>query len=305
MRGAGKELVGLFAAFLSGGGVALAGPSENVILHANLDEHSQYNDIWGYTAPNGDEYALLGTSTGLAVVNVVDPGNPYEAGFISGSSSTWRDIKTYDHYAYVTNENSGGLMIVDLADPENPVEKPAYLGFSSAHNLYIDEPSARCFIAGSNLAAGGVRILSLANPEAPVEIGSWETDYFHDIYVSGDRLYGSAVYVPRLVILDVSNVASIPILGTISGYPAAFTHNAWSTADDNHVMTTDETSASSVRMWDISNVASGVQTDSYKPNASTIPHNAHIEGNFAFISDYPLGGKVWDISDPFELREVG
>jgi choice-of-anchor B domain-containing protein len=298
-------VLGVSASISTAPAPAAAGPSENVIFHANLNERGQYNDIWGYTAPNGDEYALLGTSTGLAVINVVDPANPYETGFIPGSTSDWRDIKTYDHYAYVTNESSGGLMIVDLADPENPVQKPSYNGIIRSHNLYIDEASARCFIAGSNLGAGGVRILSLASPESPVSIGQWESEYFHDVYVQGDRLYGSAIFAEKLVILDISNLGSISTLATISNYPNAFTHNAWTTADQQLVMTTDETSSSSCRLWDISNLGAISQTDSYKPNASTIPHNAHIEGDFAYISFYTLGVKIVDLSDPFNLTEVG
>ncbi|MGH2570128.1 MAG: hypothetical protein ACRDGR_02805, partial [bacterium] len=75
-------------------GPALA-QSSNVILKSNLDQYSGYNDCWGYTAPNGDEYALLGTNTGLSVVNIVDPENPYETGFFAGSGSLWREIKTF------------------------------------------------------------------------------------------------------------------------------------------------------------------------------------------------------------------
>ena len=48
---------------------AAAQVSQNVIFHSQLNEHSQYADIWGYTHTNGDEYALLCTSMGLAVVN--------------------------------------------------------------------------------------------------------------------------------------------------------------------------------------------------------------------------------------------
>jgi choice-of-anchor B domain-containing protein len=297
--------LGVLALVCLGVGIASGQTSNNVIFKSNLDDYSGYSDCWGYTAPNGDEYALLGTTTGLSVVNLVDPENPYETGFFSGATSTWRDIKTYGDVAYVVNESSGGLMIVDLSDPENPAQLPTYNGFSTAHNLYIDEPTARAFIAGSNLSAGGCRILSLASPASPTEIGSWEGEYFHDIMVQDNRLYGSAIYNARLRILDVTNVGSITILGTISGYPNAFTHNAWPTADGNYVMTSDETSGSSCRLWDISNLPTATQTDLYQPNAVTIPHNTHIDGDLAIISYYTLGVRIVDISNPFDIQEVG
>ncbi len=285
---------------------AFAGPTNNVILRGHLDEYAEYNDIWGYTAPNGDEYVLLGTTVGLSVVNVVDPDNPYETGFIPGPTSIWRDIKTYSHYAYVVNDQGGGGMrIVDLDDPENPVLVGTYTGggHSQAHNIYIDVPTARAYLAGNN-GSGGFIMLDLTFPETPTEITRWDTAYFHDIMVQDGVAYGSAINVDRLYVLDVSNPASIATLGTAEGYPAAFTHNAWVTGDNAYVMTTDETSSSSTRMWDLSTLPNLVQTDSYRPNTTTIPHNAHIDGDLAIISYYTLGVKIVDISDPFHLVEV-
>ncbi|MCA9752764.1 MAG: choice-of-anchor B family protein [Gemmatimonadetes bacterium] len=298
---------------------AIAGPTFNLVFHSNLDEHNgdpggggigpfHYNDIWGYTTPAGDDYVLLGLYDGVAVINVVDPYEPYETAYFPDIGSSWRDIKTYQHYAYVTNESGGGLMILDLTDPENPVRLPNYTGFSTAHNLFIDTSTGRAYIAGSNLSAGGVRILSLtANPTSPVPAGSWENAYFHDVMVQNGRLYGSAIYVGALYVLDVSNPLSpsfLQTLGTASGYPNAFTHNAWVTEDDAYVMTTDENSPGRCRMWDLSTLPNLVEVDSYKPNAVTIPHNTHIEGDYAYISFYELGLKVVDVSDPANLVEV-
>jgi choice-of-anchor B domain-containing protein len=291
------------------GGTARAQVSQNIIFHSNLDEHPGYNDCWGYTAPNGDEYALLGATTGTAVINIVDPKSPYETGFIPGPTSTWRDIKTYQHYAYVTNETSGGIEIIDLADPESPVDLPNYTGINTAHNLYIDTTTGRLYTAGAHgvggTLTGGTRILSLANPTAPVEVGSWETVYLHDVMVQSDRLYGSAINAATLYVLNVANVASITTLGTASGYPLAFTHNAWVTPDGNYVMTTDEQVGASCRMWSLSNLPAITQTGAYLPNAGTIPHNTHIDGNLAVISHYTIGMRVVDVSDPFNLVELG
>jgi choice-of-anchor B domain-containing protein len=305
MRPLGPQLA-LLLAVAAGAPPALAQSSSNVILHANLDSHVGYSDVWGYTAPNGDEYALLGTWNGLAVVNVTDPAAPYETGFIPGQFSQWRDIKTYQHWAYVTNETGDGLAIVDLSDPEHPLARPPYLGFNRAHNLYIDEGDARCYIAGADVGVGGVRILSLANPESPVEIGSWEVEYVHDIVVQGGLLYGAAIYGARLVILDVTNPASIPApLGAIQGYPSAFTHNAWVTADGRFVMTTDEVAGAAIRMWDISNLGAVAQTDLYRPNPAGAPHNVVIDGDLAFVAHYTAGVRVVDIADPHALVELG
>ena len=310
-----RLVFGLAAMALLSSGSAHADASFNVVYHSSVIDHFgdpgalpgstfHYNDIWGYTSPGGDDYAICGLYNGVTVVNVSDPYEPYEVGFFPDIGSPWRDVKTYQNYAYITNESGGGLMILDLTDPENPVRLSNYTGFGTAHNLYIDTTVGHCYISGSNLGAGGVRILDLANPTNPVEIGSWETVYFHDVMVQDGRLYGSAINVGDLYILDVSNPASVSTIATTPNYPDPFTHNAWVTADNNYVMTTDENNAGRCRMWDISNLPTMVETDSYKPNAITIPHNAHIEGDLAIVSFYTVGVRILDISDPANLVEV-
>ena len=82
--------------------------SPNVPLLANFDNYHStgYNDCWGYTAPDGKEYALLGVKDGTSIIDISDPNNLNEIAFIPSAYSTWKDIKTYQHYAYVVNEQS-------------------------------------------------------------------------------------------------------------------------------------------------------------------------------------------------------
>ena len=73
------------------------------------------NDIWGYKADNGNEYALVGTGTGTSIVRVND--NIFglvEVGFIPGNNSVWRDVKTYGHYMYIGTEASQGIQVVNM-----------------------------------------------------------------------------------------------------------------------------------------------------------------------------------------------
>lgn len=286
----------------------VSGQGVNVVLRSHLDQYVSYSNIWGYTAPDGREYALLGATTGLSVVNLEDPSNPYETGFIPGPTSSWRELKTFSHYCYVVSEGGGGMQIIDLIDPENPVQLASYNGFITAHTISVDEATSRCYINGSNLGSGGIRVLSLANPVAPVEVGNWEVRYCHDSYRKGTRLYAANIFDSRLDILNVTtDTPAVAPLATVSGYPSAFTHNAWTTQDGTHVMTTDETAGSSVRLWNVQNLASIVQTDAYRatPTAS-IPHNVHIDdGELAYISHYTLGVKIVDVTNRSNVVEVG
>ena len=70
------------------------------------------NDVWGYTAPDGHEFALVGHRSGTYIYDVsTNPHDPIEVGFVAGATSTWRDIKTHGYYCYVTNETGGGMDI--------------------------------------------------------------------------------------------------------------------------------------------------------------------------------------------------
>ena len=65
-------------------------------------------DVWGYTAPDGSEYAIMGVRDGIAVVKVPEMEL---IDLIDGPSSFdcyyHRDIKTYGHYAFAVAEMYG------------------------------------------------------------------------------------------------------------------------------------------------------------------------------------------------------
>ena len=97
------------------------------------------NDVWGYTAPNGHEFALVGPRTGTYIFDVsTDPHDPIEVGFIPGTISTWRDLKTHGYYCYVVNESGGGMDIISLEDPFNPYKVGSYTSSTAkAHKMFI------------------------------------------------------------------------------------------------------------------------------------------------------------------------
>ena len=48
----------------------------NTELLAEMDYSQNLSDVWGYTAPDGTEYALVGVRNGLSIVSLDDPENP-------------------------------------------------------------------------------------------------------------------------------------------------------------------------------------------------------------------------------------
>ncbi|MFN8178690.1 MAG: choice-of-anchor B family protein [bacterium] len=282
--------------------------ASHVRVCANMNLYPRYNDIWGYTSPSGQEYALLGTVDGVSIVNITDRLHPHEVLFVNGPHSAWRDIKVYRDTMYIVNETDGGLQIVSLVDAEHPRPVAAYAAFRTAHNLYVEFENAALYVAGSNLGNGGVQILSLIDPQRPRPAGSWDLQYAHDVYVRGDTMFVSAIRVASLYIIDIStrHHPSMTIQGIISNYPYAATHNCWVNDAGTHVITTDEIAGGIVRLWDITQLPSSSLSGTYHPDDSaSIPHNVLVDdGDLAYISHYTAGVRVVDVSNPSDPVEV-
>lgn len=296
----------LGAPLLTGAGLPDPFPwifARDVSFHSSLDPYDRYSDVWGYTAPGGGEYALVGVVSGVVVVNITDRRHPYVVRFINRPDSPWRDIKTFGAVAYDVNEEAGGFGIIDLSDPEDPRNVPTPSDFGAAHNLYIDEATATAYVAGADVGAGGVRVYSLASPTAPAFLGSWDPHYAHDVYVQDGVMLVSAIYRGQLDIVDVSAPATPVELGCVF-YHGAFTHNAWMTPDGTHVITTDEKAGAICRLWNVTDPANATLSGTWSANPRSIPHNAIIEGDLAYVSYYTAGTRIVDVSDPFAPREI-
>jgi choice-of-anchor B domain-containing protein len=76
------------------------------------------NDLWGWV--DGDiEIVIAGCSSGSSFVDVSDPYNPVVLGFLdtATNSSSWRDIKVYNGYAFIGSEaNAHGIQIINLSE---------------------------------------------------------------------------------------------------------------------------------------------------------------------------------------------
>src|SRR5688572_4509817 len=76
-------------------------PNSNMSLIANKNDHftsTLYSAVWGYTADNGREYAILGCPNGTAFYDVTDTTNIVECDFLPGVTSSWREMKTFGKY---------------------------------------------------------------------------------------------------------------------------------------------------------------------------------------------------------------
>lgn len=277
----------------------------------HLSYTDDLSDIWGWADGAGNEYALVGTYSELSIVDVTDPANPTEVFFGSGAPSIWRDIKTWDHYVYVSNEQGGGVYIADLSQlPGTITNTNNFTGsmypFSSAHNVYVDE-TGKLYIFGSNNGNGGAIICDLTeDPMNPVELGRYNTYYLHDGMARGDTLWGAAIYAGHLLAIDVSDPSNPTVMGSVNS-PGQFTHNCWVSDDGTHVFTTDEISSGFIGAFDVTDLSNIVETDQVQTAAGTgvIPHNTFVINDYLVTSYYTEGITIHDASYPDNIIETG
>lgn len=296
----------------------------NTTLRDNVDYVDRLNDVWGYVAPDGTEYALVGLRNSLSIVSLDDPDNIVEVANVPGANSVWRDIKTYGSYAYVVaDQGTDGILSIDLSDLPNSVSHQFYNtgnvpntpadDLKKAHNIFIDESTGLAYVAGAQKSAGrlnngGMVIYDVATtPGVPTFVSFAPNVYAHDVYVQDDVMYASEIYLGKITLYDVSDPHNITQMGTQST-PYTFTHNAWSSANGNIVFTTDERGNASTAAYDVSDPNDITLLSEFRPARSigtnTVPHNVHVWNDYLIISHYTDGVEIVDAIDPSNMVEI-
>ena len=281
----------------------------NVELLGHLEYVDQLSNITGWADGAGNEYAIVGTYDGTSIVDVTDPTTPVEVQFIDGNNSIWREVRTWNNYAYVVSEAGGGLLCIDLSDL--PASAPfnytdCGIGVVSGHTVFADE-NGFVHIFGSNIGNGGDQMFDAsANPMDPEFVGEADTWYIHDAFVRGDTLWAGNIYNGWFSIWDISDKTSPLLLGQQST-PYAFTHNTWLTDDNKFIFTTDEVTNATVAAYDVSDVTDIKELDQFRANPGTnsIPHNVMVYGDFLVTAYYRDGVIITDATYPDNLIKTG
>jgi choice-of-anchor B domain-containing protein len=305
-----KKITLLLAAVL---GLSMTSEAQdvNITFRSNLQYPGQTcANIWGYVDSLGNEYALVGASLGLSIVDVTDPDNPFEVAQIPGPNNLWKEVKTWDKYAYVVSEGGNGVQIVDLSNlPGTNIPytfwQPTINSqtLDKVHALHID--NGKIYLYGGDLAPGGCIIADLSNPWNPTYLGRYDQSYIHDGYVRNDTLYGGHIYNGFFSIMDLSN-PSAPVVLQTQVTPGNFTHNTWLSDDSKTLFTTDEVSDSYLTAYDISDISNISELDRIQatPGSGSVVHNTHILNDWAVTSWYRDGVTIVDGHRPQNLVQV-
>lgn len=281
----------------------------NIELVSHLPYTLQLSNIWGYEQ-GGNQYALVGTYNGLSIVDITTPTSPFEVFSISANTSIWREIKTWQHYAYVATEGGGGVMIVDLQNLPFYVNHYDWQDIDGSinrvHALHIDE-FGYLYLYGADISNRGCRIYDLnADPMHPAYLGQFQDSYVHDGEVRNNTLYAGLIIDGEMAIIDMTNRAN-PVLKGSTSTPNNKTHNTWLSNNDSICFTTDETTAAYVTAFNISDPSNIIELDRWQsPEGSrSTPHNVIVRNDYLIVSYYKEGVYVVDAHRPENLVTVG
>ncbi len=304
--------------------------NKNIVQLGHLPfVNSELSNIWGYVDSLGNEYALVGltgvsgqaNTDACAIINVNNPTDPQIKFIVQGPYSIWREIRTWQSYAYITTEAADktfGVTIVDLSDLPDSINTKQYTANQSignVHALHIDNGYLYLYGASSSPSMGGVNIISLSDPWNPLLEGVYNQNYVHDGFVKDNKIYAAEIYKGVFNVIDVTDKANpVSVIGQKT--PSDFTHNTWLSTDGKYLYTTDEVPNAFVASYDVSDLNNIKELDRYqRPNAGgAIPHNTYVlndssvtgfNSDFLVTSYYTEGVTIVDASRPDNLIEVG
>ncbi len=169
--------------------------------------------------------------------------------------------------------------------------------FNPSHNIFIDD-RGHLYLEGP-----GLRIMDLKqDPTNPTLLWQDDSNGGHDATVVGEMLYD--FHASATNIYDVADPANPRLLGSIATPTIRLHHSGWPSEDGAHLFICDELASSlkpDLTVWDISQPDSPRQVASFIDPASSI-HNLYVIGDYAFVSYYTAGFRVFDVSDPASPR---
>ncbi|MEO8512485.1 MAG: choice-of-anchor B family protein [Ignavibacteria bacterium] len=293
----------------------------NMQLIANKNDHGaggtpagfHYSSCWGWTAPNGREYAFIGYWNGTGIYDITNSNSVVQCDTVPGPTSfyNYREFTVLDHYLYIVSEGTGanyGLQIVDLQylpDSVHHVKNWTFAGYTTTHT--IKSSGNFLYLNGANYNSGGIVVLDVTDRENPVKRGNGPAPYSHDCFVKNDTVYAANVYNPnsKMSIISVTNKDAPALVGQFI-YPNAVCHNVWFSDNRRWLLTTDEGGSNHLKIWDAASLTNITLAYEYIPYETAMVHNAYFKGDTIFMAHYRAGIIALDVHNlPAQPTVIG
>ncbi|MGJ8636804.1 MAG: choice-of-anchor B family protein [Phycisphaerales bacterium] len=309
---------------------------QNMTLLANIPlnnfpgvNRNSGNDCWGYVSPSGREYVIMGLEGGYGFVEITDPINPVVVDTVSGPSSLWHDVKVSGEYAYGVSEGGSGIQVMDLSNIDSGnvtlVRNWTSGGYSTTHNIVVNQDSGSLWICGSNIGNGGLINIDISNPSLPSLNDGWTEMYVHDAQVvnwEGGALdgreiaflssgFGNGATETGLRIADVTDPSNPVTLSTLFYPSSSYSHQCWLSTDRTVLYLNDELDeqngqvpVTTTRMINVEDPMNPVFLGTFTSGQGATDHNLYTRDHIIYESNYRSGLRVFDALDPNNPVEV-
>ncbi len=286
------------------------------------------NDCWGYVSSSGREYAIMGLEGGYGFVDITNPTSPVIVDTIAGPISLWHDVKVIGDYAYGVSEGGSGIQVMDMSNIDagtvTLVRNWTSGGYSTSHNIIVNEDSNSLWVSGTNIGNGGLIHIDITNPELPALDGGWTEMYVHDAQVvtmqdgpmAGREIafcaggFSSGFTATGLRIVDVTNPNNTQTLSTLFYPNAGYAHQVWLSSDRKYLYLNDEldegasVSVTTTRLINVEDLANPYLVKTFTTGRAAIDHNLYVRDNILYQANYRSGLRVFDALDPANPVEV-
>lgn len=267
---------------------------------------------WHHVDNVGGEWALVGTSAGLSIVDLKDPSQPVKRFVVPGLGSNWREVKTWAGYAYVGSEAiNSGITIINLNYLPDSIQSKVWRGDGFFDSLVVKSHALQAedgylYIFGGGNVTNGATIASLSDPWNPHILSKYAANYVHDGFIRGDTLWTSEIFKGQFGVVDISDKTN-PVLLTTQPTPGAFNHNTGLSDDSKTLFTTDEMPGAPLAAFDVSKLDDIRLLDLYFPSKKPQGevHNVRVvKGDFLVCPSYKGQLTIVDGSQPDNLIEI-
>jgi len=285
-------------------------------LHLELVGHLPYEPLslagcWHHVDSAGGEWALVGTSAGLSIVDLSQPSQPKERFAVPSLPNNWREVKTWGGFAYFGSEaQRSGITIVDLRELPDTVRWKTWLGDGAYDSLVVRSHAVQAedgylYIFGGGDVTNGATIADLKDPWNPHIVGKYTLRYVHDGFIRGDTLWASEIFDGQFSVVDISDKTD-PKFIAAQPTPARFNHNSGLSDDSRTLFTTDERIKAPLASFDVTDLDAPRLLDLYWPSQrpSGEVHNVRVINDFLVNPSYSGQLTIVDAHRPDNLIET-
>ncbi len=170
----------------------------------------------GFVVVGDYAYGAYGNSTVFSVIDISDSDNPGEIGMLNDTVNmgTFRSLAVQGNYAMTASVSSNvyELSVIDISNKAAPV-------FAAGYGVQYISEVVKVSDTKVAVTTSTTKTLILLDTTDPLNISELSTlvtsNYLYNIAVWGNYLCGYVYGSPTIVIVDISNPASMAIIETI------------------------------------------------------------------------------------------